>query len=76
MEIKDLSLEDYIGVSGKCATYLPHTAGRYQKKRFRKAQVRLVFQERGSFIASFGAAAVAAGCCRWWLVDRWMRVVV
>ena len=39
VEIKDLSLEDYIGVAGKCATYLPHTAGRYQKKRFRKAQV-------------------------------------
>lgn len=42
MEIKDLSLEDYIGVWGKSATYLPHTAGRYQKKRFRKAQCPIV----------------------------------
>eukprot|EP00624_Nannochloropsis_granulata_P006568 evm.model.NODE_49373_length_27502_cov_28.034180.7 len=42
VEIKDLSLEDYIGVNGKCATYLPHTAGRYQKKRFRKAQCPVV----------------------------------
>jgi len=29
-------------VNGKCATYLPHTAGRYQKKRFRKAQCPVV----------------------------------
>lgn len=36
-----MSLADYIGVKGKYAKYLPHTAGRYQKKRFRKAQVRL-----------------------------------
>ncbi|CAM9451265.1 unnamed protein product, partial [Hapterophycus canaliculatus] len=37
IEIRDISLEDYIAVKGKYATYLPHTAGRYQKKRFRKA---------------------------------------
>ena len=47
MEIKDLSLEDYIGVNGKCATYLPHTAGRYQKKRFRKASVCTRERESG-----------------------------
>lgn len=34
----DISLEDYIAVKGKAATFLPHTAQRYQKKRFRKAQ--------------------------------------
>lgn len=39
IEIRDISLEDYIAVKGKYATYLPHTAGRYQKKRFRKATV-------------------------------------
>lgn len=39
IEIRDISLEDYIAVKGKYATFLPHTAGRYQKKRFRKATV-------------------------------------
>jgi len=38
VEVNDISLEDYIAVKGKYAVYLPHTAGRYQKKRFRKAQ--------------------------------------
>ena len=37
MEVNDISLEDYIAVKGKHSVYLPHTAGRYQKKRFRKA---------------------------------------
>lgn len=57
VEIKDLSLEDYIGVAGKCATYLPHTAGRYQKKRFRKAQV-----------CRFGVGVGSRGL--FWLVAR------
>lgn len=43
LAIKDMSLADYIGVKGKYAKYLPHTAGRYQKKRFRKAQVSLPY---------------------------------
>lgn len=39
----DMSLEDYIYCSKeKGAVYLPHTAGRYQLKRFRKAQCPLV----------------------------------
>jgi small subunit ribosomal protein S5e len=38
LEVNDISLEDYIAVKGKYSVYLPHTAGRYQKKRFRKAQ--------------------------------------
>lgn len=42
IEIRDISLEDYIAVKGKYATYLPHTAGRYQKKRFRKAYCPIV----------------------------------
>ena len=33
------NLQDYIAVKEKYATYLPHTAGRYAAKRFRKAQV-------------------------------------
>ncbi|KAJ3114838.1 ribosomal protein S5 [Phlyctochytrium bullatum] len=35
VEIKDISLTDYLD---KRAVYLPHTAGRYQVKRFRKAR--------------------------------------
>lgn len=40
IEISDISLTDFIAVKGKHATYVAHTAGRYQRKRFRKAQVR------------------------------------
>ena len=39
---RDLSLVDYIAVKPKYATYTAHTAGRYQKKRFRKAQCPIV----------------------------------
>ena len=42
VECNDISLEDYIAVKPKYATYLPHTAGRYQVKRFRKAQCPIV----------------------------------
>lgn len=38
-----MSLADYIAVRPeKHATYLPHTAGRYSVKRFRKAQCPIV----------------------------------
>merc|ERR1711933_347529 len=36
--VSDMALEDYIAVKPKYAVYVPHTAGRYQAKRFRKAQ--------------------------------------
>ena len=42
VQINDISLEDYVAVKGKYATYLPHTALRYQTKRFRKAQCPIV----------------------------------
>ncbi|KAL6214954.1 hypothetical protein ACLB2K_014386 [Fragaria x ananassa] len=43
VEVTDLSLQDYIGVNqAKHATYVPHTAGRYSVKRFRKAQCPIV----------------------------------
>ncbi|KAJ6804614.1 40S ribosomal protein S5-like [Iris pallida] len=42
VNVSDISLSDYIGVSGKHATFLPHTAGRYSAKRFRKAQCPIV----------------------------------
>merc|ERR1711881_374487 len=38
----DISLEDYLAVKAQHATYLPHTAGRYCKGRFRKAQCPIV----------------------------------
>ncbi|MBA0669358.1 hypothetical protein Goklo_000014, partial [Gossypium klotzschianum] len=41
--IGNISLSDYIGVhASKHATYVPHTAGRYLVKRFRKAQCPIV----------------------------------
>lgn len=36
VEVNDISLEDYIAVNKKHCVYLPHTAGRYARKRFRK----------------------------------------
>ncbi|KAK9809000.1 hypothetical protein WJX72_007659 [[Myrmecia] bisecta] len=42
VEVNDISLEDYIAVKPKFAVYVPHTAGRYQKRRFRKAQCPIV----------------------------------
>jgi ribosomal protein uS7 len=41
-QVNDISLADYIGVQAKHATYVPHTAGRYSVKRFRKAQCPIV----------------------------------
>jgi hypothetical protein len=40
VEVKDISLMDYIQV--RHAVYLPHTAGRYAKKQFKKAQMPIV----------------------------------
>mmetsp|Transcript_5712 Transcript_5712/g.10783 ORF Transcript_5712/g.10783 Transcript_5712/m.10783 type:complete len:214 (-) Transcript_5712:92-733(-) len=42
IEVSDISLEDYIACKGPHAVYAPHTAGRYQKKRFRKASCPVV----------------------------------
>lgn len=42
-QVGDISLSDYLAVTAtKHATYLPHTAGRYSVKRFRKAQCPIV----------------------------------
>jgi small subunit ribosomal protein S5e len=43
MQVNDISLADYLAVNPtKHAIYLPHTAGRYSAKRFRKAQCPIV----------------------------------
>jgi hypothetical protein len=43
-QVKDIALEDYIFVKAhtKAAVFVPHTAGRYQKRRFRKALCPIV----------------------------------
>jgi small subunit ribosomal protein S5e len=42
--VSDISLEDYLALKQKFRyhTFVPHTAGRYQAKRFRKAQCPIV----------------------------------
>jgi len=40
VEVKDISLTDYIAI--RDPVYVPHTAGRYQQKQFRKAQMPIV----------------------------------
>jgi len=40
--VSDVSLVDFIGVKGKFAVWLPHTAGRYQTKSFRKTQCPII----------------------------------
>jgi len=42
VNVADVSLTDYIGIKGKYSIYLPHTAGRYQKKAFRKVNCPIV----------------------------------
>lgn len=42
VSLGDISLEDFIAIKPKDQVYLPHTAGRYQVKRFRKALCPIV----------------------------------
>ena len=42
VQVNDISLADYIAVKERAAKTLPHTAGRYQVKRFRKAHCPIV----------------------------------
>ncbi|CAN7993658.1 unnamed protein product [Ixodes hexagonus] len=42
VQVSDIGLTDYIAVKEKHAKYLPHSAGRYASKRFRKAQCPIV----------------------------------
>merc|ERR1711915_131933 len=42
VQLNDISLTDYVAVKEKFAKYLPHSAGRYAAKRFRKAQCPIV----------------------------------
>merc|ERR1712195_312634 len=40
--VSDMALTDYLAVKTSDAVYLPHSAGRWQKKRFKKAQCPLI----------------------------------
>eukprot|EP00043_Microstomoeca_roanoka_P026745 m.12474 g.12474 ORF g.12474 m.12474 type:complete len:216 (+) comp6908_c0_seq1:77-724(+) len=42
VKVEDMSLEDYIAVKDRSAKFVPHTAGRYAVRRFRKAQCPVV----------------------------------
>jgi small subunit ribosomal protein S5e len=42
VNVSDMSLHDYIAIKEKSAKYLPHSAGRYAAKRFRKAHCPIV----------------------------------
>lgn len=42
VHVSDMSLADYIAVKEKYARFMPHSAGRYAAKRFRKAQCPIV----------------------------------
>lgn len=42
VDVEDISLQDYIAIKGNKVVYTPHTAGRYARKRFRKAQCPVV----------------------------------
>eukprot|EP01026_Neomeris_dumetosa_P044243 TRINITY_DN37239_c0_g1_i4.p1 TRINITY_DN37239_c0_g1~~TRINITY_DN37239_c0_g1_i4.p1 ORF type:complete len:277 (-),score=40.39 TRINITY_DN37239_c0_g1_i4:140-853(-) len=42
INVNDMSLTDYINFKDNFRVFIPHTAGRYQKKRFRKGQCPIV----------------------------------
>merc|ERR1712166_1174133 len=42
VNVSDMSLVDYIATQKQSQTYIPHTQGRYQKRRFRKAMCPIV----------------------------------
>jgi small subunit ribosomal protein S5e len=42
IHVEDVSVQDYIPIKGRFNVFIPHTAGRYQKRRFRKATCPIV----------------------------------
>merc|ERR1711985_154822 len=42
VQVSDMALTDYIAAKSNAAVFLPHSAGRWQKKRFKKAQCPIV----------------------------------
>jgi small subunit ribosomal protein S5e len=42
LEIKDLSLVNYLSINEKFSTMIPHSAGRYNKKKFSRAKCPII----------------------------------
>jgi small subunit ribosomal protein S5e len=71
VEVSDISLQDYIAGKATHATFLPHTGGRYQVKRFKKAQcpiaerlvVSLMFHGRNGGKKLMAVRIVQHGAC-------------
>mmetsp|Transcript_87870 Transcript_87870/g.246765 ORF Transcript_87870/g.246765 Transcript_87870/m.246765 type:complete len:195 (+) Transcript_87870:41-625(+) len=42
VEVSDLALVDFVAVKGKDVTFVPHTASKYQRKRFQKTHCPIV----------------------------------
>merc|ERR1712031_126023 len=42
VQVSDMALTDYIAAKANSAVFLPHSAGRWSKKRFKKAQCPIV----------------------------------
>jgi small subunit ribosomal protein S5e len=52
LDINDISLKDYISIeSSRAKTFIPHTAGRWQLKRFHKAKCPIVERLVNSLMA-------------------------
>ena len=60
MEVNDISLEDYIAVKPKFARFTTHSAGRFQARRFRKAQCPIVERCGDAGMGSAGAAPLVS----------------
>lgn len=74
VEVKDISLTDYIQV--RHAVYVPHTAGRYAKKQFKKAQMPIVERLVDRCVASFaraGTISTHTTLAWWWKVATMER---
>merc|ERR1712023_49895 len=42
VQVSDMALTDYIAAKSNAAVFLPHSAGRWHKKRFKKAQCPII----------------------------------
>ena len=49
-EMEDITLQNYIALTGKAKVYLPHTAGRYQTRKFKKATMPIIERVLGGLM--------------------------
>merc|ERR1712167_105750 len=50
VQVSDMALTDYIAAKSNSAVFLPHSAGRWSKKRFKKAQCPIVERTTNSLM--------------------------